>query len=71
MPLTQAQVRLRALQRLGLPVQAMGSDGLPSYRFDLQIEADLIEEVVRMVGYDNPPNIPPQAPHHGEASARK
>jgi phenylalanyl-tRNA synthetase beta chain len=64
MPLTQAQC-LEALQRLGLPVQE--SDGVltvtpPSYRFDLQIEEDLIEEVVRMVGYDNLPNIPPQAP---------
>ena len=64
MPLTQAQC-LGALQRLGLPVQE--SDGVltvspPSYRFDLQIEEDLIEEVVRMVGYDNLPNLPPQAP---------
>ena len=34
----------------------------PSYRFDLQIEEDLIEEVVRMVGYEQLPATPPLAP---------
>jgi phenylalanyl-tRNA synthetase beta chain len=64
MPLTQAQC-LDALQRLGLPV-AQGEGTLtvtpPSYRFDLQIEEDLIEEVVRMVGYNQLPETPPLAP---------
>ncbi len=32
----------------------------PSFRFDLSIEADLIEELARLHGYDN---IPAQAPH--------
>jgi phenylalanyl-tRNA synthetase beta chain len=32
----------------------------PSYRFDIAIEEDLIEEVARLYGYDN---IPPIAPH--------
>jgi phenylalanyl-tRNA synthetase beta chain len=64
MPLTQAQC-LDALQRLGLPVTQ--GDGVltvapPSYRFDLQIEEDLIEEVVRMVGYQQLPTTPPLAP---------
>jgi phenylalanyl-tRNA synthetase beta chain len=64
MPLTQAQCA-DALQRLGLPVTQ--GDGVvtvqpPSYRFDLQIEEDLIEEVARMVGYNNLPHTPPQAP---------
>jgi phenylalanyl-tRNA synthetase beta chain len=31
----------------------------PSYRFDLQIEEDLIEEVARVVGYENIPAHPP------------
>ena len=64
MPLTQAQC-LNALNRLGLPVTA--GEGMltvtpPSYRFDLQIEEDLIEEVIRMVGYDKLPATPPLAP---------
>jgi phenylalanyl-tRNA synthetase beta chain len=62
--LTQAQCA-DALRRLGLPVQE--EPGLitvtpPSFRFDLQIEEDLIEEVARMVGYNNLPHTPPQAP---------
>ena len=64
MPLTQTQCA-DALVRLGL--QLVEGEGTltvtpPSYRFDLQIEEDLIEEVVRMVGYDNLPATPPLAP---------
>lgn len=32
----------------------------PSYRFDLSIEADLIEELARLQGYDNIPAIAPK-----------
>ena len=64
MPLTQAQCA-DALSRLGLPLtQGEGTVTVtpPSYRFDLQIEEDLIEEVVRMVGYEALPETPPLAP---------
>ena len=64
MQLSQTQCR-DALVRLGLPV-VEGAGTLtvtpPSYRFDLQIEEDLIEEVVRMVGYEHLPAVPPLAP---------
>ncbi|HSM97463.1 MAG TPA: phenylalanine--tRNA ligase subunit beta, partial [Gallionella sp.] len=33
----------------------------PSFRFDLAIEADLIEELARLHGYDNIPALAPQA----------
>ncbi|MDO9438287.1 phenylalanine--tRNA ligase subunit beta [Hydrogenophaga sp.] len=64
MPLTQAQCA-DALRRLGL--QVVEDDGLvsvvaPAYRFDLQIEEDLIEEVARVMGYEHLPNTPPLAP---------
>lgn len=64
MPLTQEQC-VKALTGLGLPV--IEGDGVievtaPSYRFDLQIEEDLIEEVARMIGFHNLPQTPPQAP---------
>ncbi|MBT9614440.1 MAG: phenylalanine--tRNA ligase subunit beta [Burkholderiales bacterium] len=52
------------LTRLHLGVEAHG-DTLqvtpPSYRFDLSIEEDLIEEIARLYGYDNIPAIPPRA----------
>jgi phenylalanyl-tRNA synthetase beta chain len=34
----------------------------PSFRFDLRLEEDLIEEVARVVGYNNLPTTPPLAP---------
>ncbi|HSV34845.1 MAG TPA: phenylalanine--tRNA ligase subunit beta [Ramlibacter sp.] len=64
MPLTEADC-LGALSRLGLPVSA--AEGVltvtpPPYRFDLTIEEDLIEEVVRIIGYNQLPTTPPLAP---------
>lgn len=47
------------LQRLGATVQA-SADGwqvtAPSHRFDLAIEADLLEELARIYGYNNLPS---------------
>ncbi len=47
------------LQRLGMRLEMHPEGWLatpPSYRFDLSIEADLIEEVGRIFGYDNLPS---------------
>lgn len=55
-------------QRLGLPFgQNEGAEGTvfevtpPSYRFDLEIEEDLIEEVARIYGFERIPARPPVA----------
>ena len=64
MPLTQQQCA-DALTRLGLDVTE-GQGALivtpPPYRFDIAIEEDLIEEVVRVIGFDKLPTTPPLAP---------
>ncbi len=46
------------LEKLGVKLQRNADDWLaiaPSYRYDIRIEADLIEEVARVYGYDNLP----------------
>jgi len=64
MPLTQDQCA-SVLRRLGLEVaEADGELTVtpPSWRFDLQIEEDLIEEVIRVIGFEQLPEVPPLAP---------
>lgn len=61
--LEQAQVE-SIFNRLGLEFTV--SDGVftvtpPSFRFDLNIEEDLIEEVARIYGFENIPDLPPVA----------
>jgi phenylalanyl-tRNA synthetase beta chain len=56
---------LSALKSLGLNCTIDKGEitvAVPSHRFDLQIEEDLIEEVARMVGFDKLPTSPPNAP---------
>ena len=53
------------LQRLGLQLDAVEGGWQvvpPSFRFDITIEADLVEEVARTYGYDNIPDRPPSVP---------
>ena len=64
MPLTQAQCA-DVMKRLGFTFTE--GDGTitvqpPSWRFDLIIEEDLIEEVIRVHGYDKLPGTAPLAP---------
>jgi len=65
MPLTQQQC-LDALNGLGLPA-TVAQEGVisvtaPTFRFDINLEEDLIEEVARMTGYENLPTSKPLAP---------
>ncbi|WP_337881388.1 phenylalanine--tRNA ligase subunit beta [Rheinheimera sp.] len=55
---------LDIFQRLGLKVTPTADGWLavaPGYRFDMQIAEDLVEEVARVYGYNNIPNVAPQA----------
>ena len=61
MPLTPEQIA-GLFSGLGLPFVREGDDFLvtpPSWRFDIEIEEDLIEEIARLHGYEN---IPAPAP---------
>lgn len=62
--------------RLGLAFTTDGetfSVTPPSYRFDLEIEEDLIEEVARIHGFERIPSVPPvaRAKMHAHPEARR
>ena len=54
------------LKSLGLEVVARADGGctfsIPQWRWDLQLEADLVEEIARLYGLDNIPDAMPSAP---------
>jgi phenylalanyl-tRNA synthetase beta chain len=52
----------KIFERLGMEVKTFNDGWLvksPSFRFDIEIEADLLEEVVRVFGYNNIPRTKP------------
>ena len=64
LPVTQEQCKT-VLTRLGLSFkEEPGAFHVtpPSWRFDICIEEDLIEEIIRVLGYHTLPNTPPIAP---------
>ena len=74
-PVTQAQCE-SVMRRLGLPIESAPgrlSVTPPTWRFDLTIEEDLIEEVIRVLGYDTLPALAPRGalvPRVGSESRR-
>jgi phenylalanyl-tRNA synthetase beta chain len=57
----------RILAGLGLPVTDRGQDlevEVPTFRRDLAIEDDLVEEVIRVWGYERIPSAPPTGAIH-------
>ncbi|MBN8461768.1 MAG: phenylalanine--tRNA ligase subunit beta [Dechloromonas sp.] len=63
-PLPAAEIA-RLFSGLGLPFTRDGDDFLvepPTWRFDIEIEEDLIEEIARLHGYDNIPAPVPRGP---------
>ena len=63
-PLTN-EIVADVFKRLGFEFEQVANDVFvvtpPSYRFDIEIEEDLIEEVARMYGFENIPDVPPVA----------
>ena len=63
-PLT-VEIVSDVFKRLGFEFKQEAGDVFvvtpPSYRFDIEIEEDLIEEVARMYGFENIPDVPPIA----------
>lgn len=60
----EAEVIAQILSRLGMLCQFQGQEFSvtpPSYRFDISIEEDLIEEIARVNGYERIQPVPPQA----------
>lgn len=67
-PVTRDEVA-KIFERLGLPTAlSSGADGdvftvtPPAWRFDIEIEEDLVEEVARVYGFDRIPANPPVVP---------
>ena len=64
MAITAEQIA-KLFSRLGLSFTRDGDDFLvqpPTWRFDIEIEEDLIEEIARLYGYDKIPSPAPRGP---------
>ena len=64
MAITAEQIA-KLFSGLGLSFTSEGDDFLvqpPTWRFDIEIEEDLIEEIARLYGYDNIPSPAPRGP---------
>jgi phenylalanyl-tRNA synthetase beta chain len=72
-PVPRAEIE-EILRRLGMQVAGVG-DVLgvipPSYRFDIAIEQDLVEEVGRIFGYDNIPRADARMPQRPQPATER
>ncbi len=69
-----AQQCLDVFTKLGLPATLAGdviTVKPPVYRFDITLEEDLIEEVVRIIGFNNLPETAPLAPVEPKARSER
>ncbi|MHB1049817.1 MAG: phenylalanine--tRNA ligase subunit beta [Bacteroidota bacterium] len=70
--LSEKQIR-ELLVRIGITLSAAGKDHIlctvPTHRPDIEQEIDLIEEIARLFGYDNIPNVSSGEVVFSEASA--
>jgi phenylalanyl-tRNA synthetase beta chain len=73
MPVT-AQQSMETFAKLGLPATLAGeviTVTPPVYRFDITLEEDLIEEVVRIIGFNTLPETAPIAPVEPKARSER
>jgi phenylalanyl-tRNA synthetase beta chain len=73
MPVTAAQC-MEVFAKLGLPATQKGeiiTVKPPVYRFDITLEEDLIEEVVRIIGFNSLPETAPLAPIEPKARSER
>jgi phenylalanyl-tRNA synthetase beta chain len=73
MPVTQADCE-RVMARLGFAFTSRPGEidvVPPSWRFDLRIEEDLIEEVIRLIGYEALPTGPARGTLHATVKSER
>ncbi len=61
--------QIQILTALGFEAKRLNAIGVPSWRPDVEVPADLVEEIIRIKGYDNIPTSSLEVPRMMPASA--